>query len=201
MNNEEVLPFKILGLDHVAIAVKDITAWKKMYLFMGARIFYETNDASPNGKSSMKLCGVKLGEYSIALIEGIDREEISQVSAYVEAHGDHSFQHIAVAVDNIYAFVEWATVNNFHFLGPLKDRSDAFGDVKQVFARKFDKNLSPDEAPFYEFVERPNQEGRFISADSFSDDFAKEFFLQIEGAQKGFEDAIFYNIEQTLLSA
>jgi hypothetical protein len=198
---EEVLPFKILGLDHVAVAVKDIFKWKVMYLSMGARVFYETSDASPQGASSMKLCGVKLGEYSIALIEGINREEISQVSAYVEKHGDHSFQHIAVAVDNIYAFVEWASENHFHFLGPVQDRKDAFGDVKQVFARKFDKDLPPDEAPFYEFVERPNQAGKFISADSFSDDFAKEFFLQIEGAQKKCEDTIFYNIEQSLLGA
>lgn len=200
MNAKEILPFKILGLDHVAVAVKDITKWKSMYLFLGACVFYETNDASPQGKSSMKLCGVKLGEFSIALIEGIDREDISQVSAYVAKHGDHSFQHIAVAVDNIRAFVDWATANNFNFLGPVQDRPDAFGPVKQVFARKFDKDLPPDESPFYEFVERPNQEGRFISADSFSDDFAKEFFLQIEGAQKKCENAIFYNIEQTLLS-
>lgn len=116
-------------------------------------------------------------------------------------HGDHSFQHVAIAVDDIYAFVEWANANHFQFLGPVQDRKDAFGDVKQVFARKFDKDLPPDESPFYEFVERPNQEGRFISADSFSDDFAKEFFLQIEGAQKKCEGSIFYNIEQALLSA
>jgi hypothetical protein len=200
MNNEEVLPFKILGVDHVAIAVKDIAKWKNTYLFLGAKVFYETNDASPKGRSSMKLCGVKLGEFSIALIEGIDREDISQVSAFVNKHGDHSVQHIAIAVDNIYTFVEWATANNFNFLGPVQDRKDAFGDVKQVFARKFDKDLPPDEAPFYEFVERPNQEGRFISADSFSDEFAREFFLQIEGAQKNCEDAIFYNTEQALLN-
>lgn len=192
--NEKVLPFRVLGLDHVAVAVRDITKWKNTYLSMGARVFYETDDASPNGASSMKLCGVKIGEYSIALIQGIDRKEISQVSAYVAKHGDHSFQHVAVAVDNIYTFVEWAMTNHFHFLGPIQDRKDAFGDVKQVFARKFDKDLPPDEAPFYEFVERPNEEGRFISADSFSDDFAKEFFLQIAGAQKKCENKIFFEI-------
>jgi 4-hydroxyphenylpyruvate dioxygenase-like putative hemolysin len=199
--NREGLPFKILGLDHVAVAVKDILKWKNMYLLMGARVFYETNDASPKGSSSMKLCGVKLGEYSVALIEGIDREEISQVSAFVKKHGDHSFQHVAVAVDNIYSFVEWATVNHFHFLGHIQESKDAFGDVKQVFARKFDKDLPPDEAPFYEFVERPNQEGRFISADSFRDEFAQEFFLEIERAQKGHEDEIFFDTEKTVLGA
>lgn len=199
--NNEVLPFKILGLDHCAVAVGDIARWKSTYLLMGARVFYETNDANPGGRSSMKLCGVKVGEYSIALLEGIDREEISQVSAFVSKHGDHSFQHIAVAVDNIYAFVEWATKNNFHFLGPVQDRKDAFGDVKQIFARKFDKDLLSDEAPFYEFVERPNGEGKFSSADSFSDEFAREFFLQIERAQKGCENAVFFAIEHAVLGA
>lgn len=201
MNKEEVLPFKILGLDHVAVAVKDISKWKSMYLLMGARVFYETDDASPKGTSSMKLCGVKIGEYSIALIEGIDREEVSQVSAYVAKHGDHSFQHIAIAVDNVDVFVEWSTKNNFCFLGPIQDSKDAFGRVKQVFARKFDKSISPDEAPFYEFVERPNQEGRFVSADSFRDEFAQEFFLEIERAQKGHEDEIFFETEKTVLGA
>jgi hypothetical protein len=196
MNKKKAhLPFQILGLDHVAVAVKNIALWKKMYLLLGAHIFYETNDASPNGASSMKLCGVKIGEYSIALIEGIDRGEISQVSAFVEKHGDHSFQHIAVAVNDIDAFVRWGTKNHFQFLGPIQESKDAFGDVKQVFARKFDKNISPDEAPFYEFVERPNQTGRFVSADSFKDEFAKEFFLEIERAQKKHEDAIFFDIE------
>lgn len=196
MNKEEALPFKILGLDHVAIAVKDIVKWKAVYFFMGARVFYETNDASPQGASSMKLCGVKLGEYSIALLEGINREEVSQVSAFVNKHGDHSFQHIAVAVDDISAFVGWANEKGFQFLGPIQESKDAFGEVKQVFARKFDGSLSPDEAPFYEFVERPNQEGKFVSADSFKDEFAKEFFLEIERAQRGCENTIFFEIEK-----
>lgn len=201
MNNKEILPFKILGVDHIAIAVRDIAKWKNTYLFWGAKIFYETNDASPKGRSSMKLCGVKVGEFSIALIEGIDRDDVSQVSAFVNKHGDHSIQHVAIAVDNIYAFVEWANANHFNFLGSVQDRPDAFGDVKQVFARKFDKNLPPDEAPFYEFVERPNQEGRFVSADSFSDDFAKEFFQQVERAQKECENTIFFEIEKAVIGA
>ncbi len=190
----QTLPFRVLGVDHVAIAVKDLKRWKAQYLSMGATVFFETDDASPGGSSSMKLCGLKLGEFSCALIEGIDREEKSQVSAFVEKHGDHSFQHVALAVDNIYVFVEWALEQGFHFLGSIQDRVDGFGQVKQIFGRKFDEHLAPDEGPFYEFVQRPNQEGRFVSANSFSDDFAREFFLEIEDAQHAGEGQTFVTL-------
>lgn len=193
MNKVVVLPFKVLGVDHIAVAVKDIEATKKMYALMGGTVFHETRDASPKGASSMKLCGMKLGGVSLALIEGIDRTEVSQVSAHVKKHGDHSFQHVAIAVDNLHAFVAWAVQNGFHFLGPVQDRADIFGEVKQVFARKFDQSLVSDEAPFYEFVERPGRSAEdFAAADSFSDAFAKEFYDQIEHATGACEDTIFF---------
>ncbi len=200
--NKQILPFKILGIDHIAIAVQDMDAAKKMYTLMGATVFHETKDASPNGPSSMKLCGIKLGEgVSFALIQGIDRKEVSQVTSHVRRHGHHSFQHVAIAVDNLHAFVAWATQNGFQFLGPIQDRADIFGEVKQIFGRKFDSTLSSDEAPFFEFVERPGKSADdFASATSFSDEFAKEFYDQIERAEKECENTIFFTTEVTELS-
>lgn len=189
------LPFRVLGIDHIAVAVKNVAYWKVFYLMMGGEVFYETSDANPSGVSSMKLCGMKIGGLSLALIEGIDRTEISQVSAFTKKHGDHSFQHVAIAVDNIYGWVEWAKVHGIHFIGSVLNRKDAFGDVKQIFARKFDLDILPYESPFYEFVERPNQEGRFASADSFSDDFAQKLFQQIEETQRESENLIFVNLD------
>lgn len=198
--NKVVLPFKVLGVDHIAVAVRNIEATKKMYSLMGGEVFHETLDASPKGASSMKLCGMKIGGISLALIEGIDRTEVSQVSAHVKKHGDHSFQHVAIAVDNLYAFVAWAVQNGFHFLGPIQDRADIFGEVKQIFARKFDQSLLSDEAPFYEFVERPGRSLEdFAAADSFSDAFAKEFYDQIEHATDACEDTIFFSVGVEML--
>lgn len=192
--SKEKLPFSILGVDHIAVAVKDIEAAKRMYLLMGGEIFHETKDAHPNGSSSMKLCGMKIGGVSLALVEGIDRGEVSQVSAHVKKHGNHSFQHVAIAVDNLRSFVGWAIRNGFQFLGPIQDRSDIFGEVKQVFARKFDAGIASDEAPFYEFVERPGRTQKdFASAESFSDEFAKEFYLQIEQGRISPEEIVFFD--------
>jgi catechol 2,3-dioxygenase-like lactoylglutathione lyase family enzyme len=191
--------WKVLGVDHVAIAVKDIEAWKRVYIdLLGGENFFETEDAAPNGPSSMHLCGVKLGGYSVALIEGIDRKEQSQVSAFQKTHGDHSFQHLAVRVDNLDNFTRWAQARNFQFLGPVLERSDAFGPIKQVFARPFDPNLDPDQGNFYEFVERPignKFSASDVAGDSFSNDFAKELFGQIESAQRKGEALSFIDLK------
>ncbi len=191
--------WKVLGVDHVAIAVKDIEAWKRVYIdLLGGENFFETNDAVPGGPSSMRLCGVKLGGYSIALLEGIDRDQTSQVSAFQKAHGDHSFQHLAVRVDNLDNFAQWARGQNFQFLGSVQERADAFGPIKQVFARPFDPSLAPDQGNFYEFVERPIG-NKFaageVGGDSFSSDFAKEFFTQIERAQNKGEALSFIDLK------
>jgi len=197
MNTINNLPFRVLGIDHIAVAVNNIAHWKAFYLMMGAVVFYEMSDANPYGTSSMKLCGLKIGDFSLALIEGIDRIEISQVSTFVKKHGDHSFQHVAIAVDNIHAWVEWGQAHGINFLGSVLERKDAFGDVKQLFACKFDPKSLPSESPFYEFVERPNQDGKFASADSFSDDFAQQLFQQVEDAQKRHENLIFLNPDKS----
>ena len=180
--------WQILGIDHIAIPVENYEGWKRVYLdLFGGELFHETLDASPTGASSMKLCGIKIGGLSIALISGIDRKEKSQVSKFVEKHGDHGFQHVAVRVDNLEAFVRWGRENGLQFLGQILQRKDNFGQIKQIFAKKFDPNLNVDEAPFYEFVERPKEGEIFedIAADSFSDEFAQELYREVEDAGHG----------------
>lgn len=173
----------IVGTDHFAIPVRDIEFWKNEYVNnMGGVLFHETPDAYPRGASSMHLCGVLLGGVSIALIAGIDRTEKSQVTKFVERFGDHSFQHIAIRVNEIEKFVELAQKSGYRFLSGIHEREDQFGPVKQVFACKFDPTLPADEAPFYEFVERPQEGETFKSGDSFSDDFARELYKDVEHA-------------------
>lgn len=176
-------PFKILGIDHFAIAVKDIETWKRFYLNIpGAELFSETPDVNRKGRSSMHLCGIRIGGMSIALVQGIDREEKSQVTEFVKKHGDHSFQHIAIAVDDLRALVAWGKERGWRFNGSIKQRRDNFGAIRQIFAKKFDPDLCAVEASFYEFVERPQEGETFKAADSFSDDFAQDLYEDVEEA-------------------
>ena len=190
--------WEILGIDHVAIAVRNIDVWEAFYVQgCGGKRFYKIEDANPDGPSSMRLCGIKVGGLSLALIQGIDREEVSQVTKYVAQHGDHSYQHIAVAVRNIEAYMRDLCGKGVSLLGELKQREDPTwgGEVKQIFALPFDPELDPDEAPFFEFVERPQKGASFTSGDSFSDDFAKALFQDVEAAAKSGKRKSFISAE------
>lgn len=191
--------WEILGIDHIAILVKNIERWKQFYVrLLGGEIFYETEDANPQGLSSMKLCGIKIndGRFSLALVEGIDREEKSQVTRFIERHGDHAVQHVAIGVRNVKAFINDMRKEGVNFLGELLERKDAFGPVKQIFSKKFDLDLDSDEAPFFEFVERPQKGKTFASADSFSDDFAMELYQSIEDAHREGDGETFINMHE-----
>lgn len=177
--------WKILGVDHITIAVDDVSTWKKFYESLGGKVMHETPDADPKGKSSMKLLGIRWGKTQLALVEGISRRDFSQVSKFVERHGDHSFQHIALAVNNLSAFLRDAKKLGFNFLGPILKRSDTFGPVRQVFAKRFDaKKTDAAEGIFYEFVERPYVKIKQHSkARIFSSEFAKKLYRQVEKAR------------------
>ncbi|MBI4118190.1 MAG: hypothetical protein HY455_01445 [Parcubacteria group bacterium] len=187
--------WEILGVDHVAIAVMQETfdSWKGVWTkIFGGRVFYDIADANPGGSSSMRLCGIKAGNLSIALIAGIDREEKSQVTKYVERHGDHSIQHIAVAIKNIAAFLDESRERGVGFLGELLQRQDPWGgEIKQIFGYPFDERLPSDEAPFFEFVERPQVGSTFSSGDSFSSDFARDLYHDVEEAAREEHHGVF----------
>ena len=181
--------WKILGVDHVTIAVKDIDFWRRIYTeYLGGKVVCGGNvpDTYPEGPSSMSLCGLRSRNFRVALVSGIDRKEKSQVTKFIERHGDHSFQHVAVMVSDLVAFVEDARKHGFKFLGPILERKDLFGHVRQVFAKRFDAlSTDPAEGMFYEFVERPK--GKTFSGKipkEFSEKFAKKLYRQIERARK-----------------
>lgn len=178
--------WEIIGIDHFAILVKSLDAWLPVYTsLMRGKVFSTIRDANPNGASSMNLCGITMGggRVSVALVEGIDRTEKSQVTKFVEQHGDHAVQHVAIAVRNIEALVAHMRANGVHFLGEILAREDAFGPLKQIFTKRFDAKLGPAEGPFFEFVERPQQSGAAKAADSFDAGFAQQLYKDVEEAQ------------------
>lgn len=192
--------WRILGVDHVTVAVKDMDFWKEIYTgILGARVTPKgyVADVDPEGPSSMKLCGLKWDGVRLALVQGIDRTQKSQVTAFTGLHGDHSFQHAALLVDNLVAFVEDMERRGFKFLGPIQEREDEDGNpIRQVFAKGFDKtHRDAGERMFYEFVERP-EGGRFQEElkQDFSGRVAKGFYRQMEEARKeGDVETFLYN--------
>lgn len=169
-----------LGEDHITYAVRDIEAWRRIYVdYFGFQEIHHTSDASPCGSSSMELYGLELGASRIALVSPINRTSISHVEYFLRKHGDHSVQHVAYAIRSLEAFVQEMKGKGFHFLGDIKYRTDSFGPIKQIFAKRFDPLLTPAEGPFYEFVERPMR-AEVDFADFFSSTVAEELYGDVE---------------------
>ena len=169
-----------LGVDHITYAVWDIAKWRAVYMdCFGFREMHYTSDACPNGTSSMRLCGLESGDSRIALVSPINRASISHVALFLDKHGDHSVQHIAYRIKNLEAFVQEMTDKQFKFVGGIKIRTDLFGPIKQIFAKRFDSSLSPATGSFYEFVERPEKTDGDLS-DFFSGAVAGELYDDVE---------------------
>ena len=168
------------GVDHITYAVWDVALWRAVYMGFGFEEIHHTLDACPGAPSSMELCGLQLGDSRIALVSPIDRTSISHITHFLHMHGDHSVQHVAIAIKNLEAFVAHARDKQFNFVGAIKARTDQFGPIKQIFAKRFDPFLNPAEGPFYEFVERPEHAAADVS-NFFSSTVARELYDDVEG--------------------
>lgn len=172
--------WKWLGIDHITYAVWDIAAWRAIYIdCFGFKEIHHTADACPHGASSMELYGLESGNSRIALVSPISRTLVSHVEHFLNRHGDHSVQHVAYSIQNLEEFVEEMTEKKFRFLGKVKIRNDAFGSIKQIFAKRFDAYLTPAQGVFYEFVERSEEIDRGVLS-FFSSRVAEELYDDVE---------------------
>ena len=96
-------------IDHVAYACASgmIEKWAWFQIEVeGGTLIKRIDDARPGDPhSSMKIWCIDYGNFGIALIEGIDRAGKSQVTSFVEKHGDHSCQHVAYDCHDLDAFI------------------------------------------------------------------------------------------------
>lgn len=169
-----------LGEDHITYAVRDIKAWRAVYVdYFGFHEIHHTADASPDGTSSMELYGLESGRSRIALVSPINRASLSHVEHFLRKHGDHSVQHVAYGIQNLEAFISEMKTKGFNFLGDIKYRIDPFGPIKQIFSKRFDPSLTAAEGPFYEFVERPMRT-KVGFGDFFSRVVAEELYGDVE---------------------
>lgn len=178
-------------IDHVAYVVRPDTIHQWAWLYIenfGGTLVLRVDDTNPGEASSMMLWCIDFGEFGIALVAGIDREEHSHVNAYVERHGDHSVQHVAFQVGDLSEFRRaMEEKNGMRLLGPILQRHDGFGWIRQVFGRGYNDDANSSVVGFPEFVERPQKKGEPFPEVSFSGQAGTELYKQAQDGMN--EDA------------
>lgn len=174
-------------IDHVtyAVAKGTIEKWTWFHTEIeGGILINRIDDVRPDDPdSSMKIWCIDYGNFGVALVEGIDRKKKSQVTAFVEKHGDHACQHVAYDTENLEAFL--GHIAKFHARprGETLVRNDGFGILKQMFAKGYTEG-DAGEASFPEYVERPKGKDAEKTNITFSKQAGKGFYQQVEDARE-----------------
>jgi hypothetical protein len=186
---------RLTKVDHVTYACEkgSIERWAWFHIEVeGGTLINRIDDVRPNDPdSSMKIWCIDYGNFGIALIEGIDRAKTSQVTTFVEKHGDHSCQHVAYDTGNLEAFQRHLQTLGGAPRGTTLVRDDGFGILKQMFAKGY-AGGHPAEACFPEYVERPQLNGDGVAI-TFSEDAGRGFYDQIEDAIAANDDEPFFD--------
>ncbi len=186
-------------IDHVSYAVAkgNIEKWAWFHIEVeGGTLIKRIDDANPGGRSSMKIWCIDYGEFGIALIEGIDREEKSQVTSFVERHGDHSCQHVAYDCHDLDSFIGHMKAMGGHPRGSVLVQDDGFGLLKQMFAKGYASGHAG-EATFPEYCERPRNasEARDIEI-TFSNRAGGTFYRQVQSAIEAGDTEPFFDFSR-----
>jgi hypothetical protein len=187
-------------VDHItyACAKGTIERWAWFHIEVeGGTLINRIDDVRPGDTdSSMKIWCIDFGDFGVALIEGIDRDKPSQVTKFVNRHGDHSVQHVAYDTNDLDKFLHNLKDKGGTPRGEVLVRNDGFGVLRQVFARGYEEGDAA-EASFPEYVQRPHAGS---SAAEVAITFAKEtgqgFYDQIEDAVTAGDEAPFFDFSR-----
>lgn len=191
---------RLKKVDHVsyACAKGSIEKWAWFHIEVeGGELINRIDDVRPGDPdSSMKIWCLDYGEFGVALIEGIDRAKKSQVTKFVDRHGDHAVQHIAYDTDDLDKFVEHLQAMGGTPRGEVLTRHDGFGILKQMFARGYVEGDAA-EASFPEYVQRPSVGSSDDEvAITFAEETGKGFYDQIEDAVDAGDEAPFFDFSR-----
>lgn len=187
-------------VDHITYACErgSIERWAWFHIEVeGGTLINRIDDVRPGDPdSSMKIWCIDFGEFGVALIEGIDRDKTSQVSKFVERHGDHAVQHVAFDTHDLDAFVAHLTKMGGTPRGEVLVRNDGFGVLKQMFARGYEEG-DAGEASFPEYCQRPKA-GDSVDdvAITFAAETGRGFYDQVEDAIEAGDEAPFFDFSK-----
>lgn len=187
-------------VDHVtyACAQGQIEKWAWFHIEVeGGTLINRIDDVRPGDPgSSMKIWCIDYGDFGVALIEGIDRAETSQVTRFTDRHGDHAVQHVAYDTHDLERFIGHLQSLGGHPRGEMLVRNDGFGVLKQLFARGYEAG-DAGEASFPEYCQRPDP----ASTDSevaitFAEETGKGFYDQVQDAIDDGDMAPFFDFDR-----
>jgi hypothetical protein len=183
-------------VDHITYACEggSIERWAWFHIEVeGGTLINRIDDVRPDDPdSSMKIWCIDYGEFGVALIEGIDRAKRSQVTKFVEVHGDHSCQHVAYDTFDLESFQAHMKAMGGTPRGETLVRNDGFGILKQMFARGYAEGDAA-EATFPEYVQRPHPGDADDVTITFAEETGKGFYDQIEDAVAAHDEAPFFD--------
>ncbi len=187
-------------VDHITYACErgSIERWAWFHIEVeGGTLINRIDDVRPGDPdSSMKIWCIDFGEFGVALIEGIDRVKTSQVSKFVERHGDHSVQHVAFDTHDLDAFVTRLKQMGGTPRGEVLVRNDGFGVLKQMFARGYEEG-DAGETSFPEYCQRPRAgESADDVAITFAAETGRGFYDQVEDAIEAGDEAPFFDFSK-----
>lgn len=186
-------------VDHITYACKagSIEQWAWFHIEVeGGTLINRIDDVRPEDPNdSMKIWCIDYGEFGVALIEGIDRHKQSQVTAFVNRHGDHAVQHVAYDTHDLEAFQTHMKSMGGTPRGETLVRNDGFGILKQMFARGYEEGAA-DETSFPEYVQRPNSESGEDVNITFAEETGVGFYDQVADAVEDGDTAPFFDFSK-----
>jgi hypothetical protein len=189
---------RLKKVDHITYACRSgsIERWAWFHIEVeGGTLINRVDDVRPDDvDSSMKIWCIDFGDFGVALIEGIDRAKKSQVTKFVDAHGDHAVQHVAFDTDDLESFTKHIQSLGGTPRGRTLVRNDGFGVLKQMFARGYAEGDAA-QVPFPEYVQRPNT-GAGDVAITFAEETGRGFYDQIEDAEEAGDLAPFFDFSR-----
>ena len=191
------MPSMLKKVDHItyACAHGQIEKWAWFHIEVeGGTLINRIDDVRPDDPgSSMKIWCIDYGDFGVALIEGIDRAEKSQVTAFTDRHGDHSVQHVAYDTHDLEKFIEHLQAMGGDPRGEMLVRNDGFGVLKQLFARGYEEG-DAGEATFPEYCQRPERtDSAEEIAITFAEETGKGFYDQVQDAIDSGDTAPFFD--------
>ena len=191
------MPSHLKKVDHItyACASGQIERWAWFHIEVeGGTLINRIDDVRPDDSgSSMKIWCIDFGDFGVALIEGIDRAEKSQVTKFTDRHGDHAVQHVAFDTHDLEKYIEHMQRLGGHPRGEMLVRNDGFGMLKQLFARGYEEG-DAGEASFPEYCQRPARSDTAEEvAITFAEETGKGFYDQVQAAIKEGDEAPFFD--------
>jgi hypothetical protein len=187
-------------VDHISYACEagSIERWAWFHIEVeGGTLIKRIDDVRPaDPNSSMKIWCIDYGDFGVALIEGIDRAQKSQVTSFVERHGDHSCQHVAYECFSLDTFQSHIKKLGGHPRGGTIVQDDGFGILKQMFAKGYASGHAG-EATFPEYCERPRtaEQSKEVQI-TFSKLAGEGFYKQVQDAIEAEDEQPFFDFSK-----